>query len=57
MSAVYLTVIGILLAIAVFAVKAGVGCGCSTIDRRQLLTIAGMYFVLSVIIGVILRDF
>lgn len=55
MSAVYLTVIGILLAIAVFAVKAGVGCGCSTIDRRQLLTIAGMYFVLSVIIGVILN--
>lgn len=49
-----LTVIGIMISILVFAVKAGIGCGCSSINRRDILIIASTYLVLSIIIGIIL---
>lgn len=49
-----LTVIGIMISILIFAVKAGIGCGCSTIHKKDILIIASTYLVLSTIIGIIL---
>ncbi|MBP2031192.1 putative transporter [Methanohalophilus levihalophilus] len=49
-----LKVIGVLISILVFAVKAGIGCGCSTIHKRDILLIASSYLVMATIIGIIL---
>ena len=51
MNSVYAIVVGILLGIMIFALKTGVGCGFSNIRRRDVLIIAGSYFVISVILG------
>lgn len=46
-----LTVIGILMAILVFGIKTGVGCGFSNVKKWEILAIASSYFILSVLIG------
>jgi predicted transporter len=46
-----LTVIGILIGIFVFGIKTGLGCGFSNITTREILTIAGSYFFLSLLFG------
>ena len=51
MDTVYLIVIGILIAVLMFGLKTGVGCGFSNIGRKKMLLIAGIYFFLSIIIG------
>ncbi|MDK2891693.1 DUF2162 domain-containing protein [Methanohalophilus sp.] len=54
MDVVALTVIGIMTSILLFAVKAGIGCGCSTIHNRNIFIIASTYLVMSTIIGIVL---
>ncbi|MCM1988058.1 DUF2162 domain-containing protein [Methanococcoides seepicolus] len=51
MNMVLLTVVGILLAILLFGVKTGIGCGFSNRSTKEILAIAGSYFILSLIIG------
>ncbi|WP_445474461.1 DUF2162 domain-containing protein [Methanococcoides methylutens] len=51
MNMVLLTVVGILLAILLFGVKTGIGCGFSNRSTKQILALAGSYFILSMIIG------
>lgn len=51
MNSVYAIVVGILLGIMIFAFKTGIGCGFSNIRRRDVLIIAGSYFIISIIIG------
>ncbi len=46
-----MTVIGILIAIFLFGIKTGIGCGFSGRSLREILIIAGSYFVISVILG------
>jgi len=51
MNMVLLTVVGILIAILLFGVKTGIGCGFSNRSTKQILALAGSYFILSIIIG------
>ncbi|WP_440952701.1 DUF2162 domain-containing protein [Methanococcoides sp. FTZ1] len=51
MNMVLLTVVGILIAILLFGIKTGIGCGFSNRSTKQILALAGSYFILSVIIG------
>jgi predicted transporter len=48
MNSVYAIVVGILLGIMIFAFKTGIGCGFSNIRRRDVLIIAGSYFIISI---------
>lgn len=51
MSYIYAAVAGILIGIFIFGLKTGVGCGFSTVRKRDILLLAGAYFVISVILG------
>ena len=51
MNMVLLTVVGILIAILLFGFKTGIGCGFSNRSTKQILALAGSYFILSIIIG------
>ncbi|AAM07768.1 TPA: DUF2162 domain-containing protein [Methanosarcina acetivorans] len=51
MTQVTLTVTGILIAIFIFGLKTGVGCGFSNVGKREILAIAGSYLVLSLFVG------
>ncbi|WP_321430225.1 DUF2162 domain-containing protein [uncultured Methanolobus sp.] len=51
MSYVYAAVIGILIGIFIFGLKTGVGCGFSTVKKKEVLILAGGYFVISIILG------
>ena len=51
METVYLIAVGILIAILMFGLKTGIGCGFSNIGRKNMMIIAGSYFFLSIIIG------
>ncbi|WP_094226889.1 DUF2162 domain-containing protein [Methanolobus psychrotolerans] len=51
MSYVYAAVIGILIGIFIFGLKTGVGCGFSTVKRRDVLILASGYFIISIILG------
>lgn len=46
-----LTVIGIMIGILIFGIKTGLGCGFSNITTREILTIAGSYFILALLFG------
>lgn len=51
MNMVYATVIGILIAILMFGIKTGVGCGFSSIRRRAVVAIATSYLIISIVMG------
>ena len=51
MSYVYAATIGILIGIFIFGLKTGVGCGFSTVRKRDVLILASGYFVISIILG------
>ncbi|MDK2913021.1 MAG: hypothetical protein PWR29_1978 [Methanolobus sp.] len=51
MDTIYAAAVGILIAIFIFGLKTGVGCGFSTIRKRDVLILATGYFVISVILG------
>jgi len=43
--------VGILIGIAVLALKTAVGCGFANLKRREILYIASIYFILSIVMG------
>lgn len=51
MDTIYAAVIGILIAILIFGLKTGVGCGFSSVRRRDVLILATGYFIISLILG------
>lgn len=51
MSYVYAAVIGILIGIFIFGLKTGVGCGFSTVKKKDILILASAYFIISIILG------
>ncbi|MBP1909956.1 DUF2162 domain-containing protein [Methanolobus bombayensis] len=51
MSYVYAAVTGILIGIFIFGLKTGVGCGFSTVKKKEVLVLAGGYFLISIILG------
>ena len=51
MNATYATVIGILIGISIFGLKTGVGCGFANIKWKDVLILATVYLVISVILG------
>lgn len=51
MNYVYAATVGILMGIFIFGLKTGVGCGFSTVKRRDVLILASGYFIISVILG------
>ncbi|MEZ5335470.1 MAG: DUF2162 domain-containing protein [Methanolobus sp.] len=51
MNYIYAAVVGILIGIFIFGLKTGVGCGFSTVKRRDVLLLATGYFIISVILG------
>ncbi|MDY0386858.1 MAG: DUF2162 domain-containing protein [Methanolobus sp.] len=51
MSYIYAAVVGILIGIFIFGLKTGVGCGFSTVRKRDVLILASSYFVISIILG------
>jgi len=48
---VILTVVGILMAILLFGVKTGIGCGFSNRSLKSILLLASSYLVLSIVLG------
>lgn len=40
---------GVLLGIAVFGAKSGIGCGLSSLSRRELVGVAGAYLLMAVV--------
>jgi len=57
MNSTSLTVIGILIAIFIFGIKTGIGCGFSNAGSRKIIAVAGSYFLLSVLVGSIVGNF
>ncbi|MDD3042583.1 MAG: DUF2162 family putative transporter [Methanosarcinaceae archaeon] len=57
MDSTILVVIGVLMGILIFGVKTGVGCGFSNLKRKEILAIAGSYFILSLILGIFVDYF
>lgn len=57
MNSTVLTVIGILIAIFIFGIKTGLGCGFSNAGPRKIIAVAGSYFLLSVLVGSIVGNF
>lgn len=53
MDSTALTVIGILRGILVFGFKIGIGCGFSNLRTREILVVAGIYFCLSLLFGLV----
>ncbi|MDM7919130.1 MAG: DUF2162 family putative transporter [Methanosarcina sp.] len=51
MDSATLTVIGIMIGILIFGIKSGIGCGFSKVTTREILTIAGSYFILALLFG------
>jgi len=51
MDSATLTVIGIMIGIFIFGIKSGIGCGFSKVTTREILTIAGSYFILALLFG------
>lgn len=43
--------LGILIGIAVLALKTAIGCGFASLKRREILYIASLYFILSIVMG------
>ena len=51
MDTIYIAVIGILTGIFVFGLKTGLGCGFSNIKKQNIILLAGVYFLISLVIG------
>ena len=51
MNATYATIIGILIGIFIFGLKTGAGCGFANIKWKDVLIIAAVYLVISIIMG------
>jgi len=51
MNNIYAAVTGILIGIFIFGLKTGIGCGFSTIRKRDVLILASGYFLISIILG------
>ncbi|MCM1988040.1 DUF2162 domain-containing protein [Methanococcoides seepicolus] len=51
MNMVILTVVGILMAILLFGVKTGIGCGFSNRSLKSILLLASSYLLLSIVLG------
>lgn len=51
MDTIYIAVIGILSGIFVFGLKTGIGCGFSNIKKQNIILLAGVYFLISLVIG------
>ncbi|NPE29124.1 DUF2162 domain-containing protein [Methanococcoides sp. SA1] len=51
MNMVALTVVGILMAILLFGVKTGIGCGFSNRSLKSILLLASSYLILSIVLG------
>lgn len=51
MNTTYATVIGILTGIFIFGLKTGVGCGFANIKWKEVLILATVYLVISIIMG------
>ena len=51
MNTTYATVIGILIGIFIFGLKTGVGCGFANIKWKDVIILATVYLVISVILG------
>ncbi len=46
-----LIALGILIGIAVLALKTAIGCGFANLRRREIIYIAAVYFILSIVMG------
>jgi len=46
-----LVTLGVLIGISVLALKTGLGCGFANLKRREILFIASIYFMVSIIMG------
>ncbi|WP_406657004.1 DUF2162 domain-containing protein [Methanolobus sp. ZRKC2] len=53
MDITYAIATGILISILIFGLKTGAGCGFSSIGPKKILLLAGMYFVLSLLMGIL----
>lgn len=51
MNLTWLSAIGVLIGILIFALKVSLGCGLASLSRRELISIAVGYLVLSLIMG------
>ncbi len=51
MDPTWLTISGVLIGILIFALKVSLGCGLASLNRREVLSIAGVYFIISVFMG------
>jgi predicted transporter len=47
----WLSVSGVLIGILVFALKVSLGCGLASLNRREVLSIAALYLVISLFMG------
>lgn len=46
-----LVTFGVLIGISVLALKTGLGCGFANLKRREILFVASIYFIVSIIMG------
>ena len=46
-----LIALGVLIGIALFSLKSGMGCGFASLNRREIFYVASAYFILSIIMG------
>jgi len=48
----WLTISGVLIGILIFALKVSLGCGLASLSRREVLSIAAGYLIISLIMGI-----
>ncbi len=51
MDLTWLSISGVLMGIMVFAFKVGLGCGLASLNRREMLSIASGYLIISLFMG------
>lgn len=51
----WLSFFGVLTGILIFALKVSLGCGLASLNRREMLSIAAGYMILSLLMGVIIE--
>ena len=52
MDLTWLSISGVLIGVLVFAFKVGLGCGLASLRRREVLSIASGYLIISLIMGI-----
>ena len=51
MDLTWLSISSVLIGILIFALKVSLGCGLASLNRREVLSIAGVYLVISIFMG------